>query len=230
MKTAILCGAALVCAATLGSPVFAGEQQQTEQIDKTVPIGTNATLELKNFSGKVTITGTNRADVSIHAVRRATADRLAHIHLDISQTGSGVTIDANKKDSSWSDSNNDDNVVETDFTIQVPSDVGLHVTAFSSNVDVKDVRGSQRIKTFSGEVTVDGAWASINAETFSGGITVGLANAAGGHVSFDSFSGSLHSDAPLQVQSSERRRLSGEIGAGTNEYTFKTFSGDVNIK
>lgn len=229
MKTAIFCGTALVCAATLGPPVFAGEQQQTEQVNKTVPIGTNASLQLKNFSGKVTITGTNRSDVSIRAVRRATADRLAHIHLDISQSGSGVTIDANKKDSSWSN-NNDDNVVETDFTIEVPSDVNLNVTAFSSNVDVKDVRGSQRIKTFSGEVTVDGAWASINAETFSGGITVGLANAAGGHVSFDSFSGSLHSDAPLQVQSSERRRLSGEIGAGTNEYTFKTFSGDVNIK
>jgi DUF4097 and DUF4098 domain-containing protein YvlB len=229
MKTAIF-GAALVCAATLGSPVFAGELQQTERVDKTVPIGTNATLELKNFSGKVTITGTTRSDVSIHAVRRGTPDRLAHIHLEISQTGSGVRIDANKKDSSWSDSNNDDNVVETDFTIEVPADVSLNVTAFSSNVDVKDVRGSQRIKTFSGEITVDGAWASINAETFSGGITVGLANAAGGHVAFDSFSGSLHSDAPLQVQSSERRRLSGEIGAGTNEYTFKTFSGDVNIK
>jgi DUF4097 and DUF4098 domain-containing protein YvlB len=230
MKTALLCGAALICAATVASPVFAGGQQQTERIDKTVPIGANATLQLKNFSGKVTVTGTNRSDVSIHAIRRATADRLAHIHLDISPSGSDVTIDANKKDRSWSENNNDDNVVETDFTIEVPSDVNLNLTVFSSSVDVKDVRGSQRIKTFSGEITVDGAWASINAETFSGGITVGLANAAGGHVSFDSFSGSLHSDAPLQVQSSARRRLSGEIGAGTNEYTFKTFSGDVNIK
>src|SRR5262249_61577628 len=98
------------------------------------------------------------------------------------------------------------------------------------NVDVKDVRGSQRIKTFSGEVNLSGVWGSVDANTFSGDITVGLANASGGRVDFDSFSGSLHSDAPMQTHSTSRRRFTADLGSGTNDYHFKTFSGDVRIK
>jgi len=79
-------------------------------------------------------------------------------------------------------------------------------------------------------VDLSGAWGSVDAETFSGDITVGLANSAGGHVNFDSFSGSLHSDPPMQLHSSSRRRMSADIGSGSNDYYFKTFSGDVRIK
>jgi hypothetical protein len=225
MKMPIIAGVALIGAVALAGPALA---KDTERIDRTVQIPANGRLKLNNFSGKVTITGTNRADVAIHAVRRADRDRLSHIHLDISETGSGVLIEANKKDDGWRD--RDNNVVETDFDIEVPADVRLEVTVFSSNVEVKDVRGAQRIKTFSGEVDLSCAWSSIDAETFSGDITVGLANSAGGHVDFDSFSGSLHSDAPMQLYSSNRRHFNADIGSGSNDYHFKTFSGDVRIK
>src|SRR5215467_11536422 len=221
MKMPVISGIALVCAVALASPTLA---KDTERVDRTVPIRANGKLQLKNFSGKVIITGTGRSDVAIHAVRRADRDRLDHIRLEISETGSGILIEANKKDDSWRD--RDNNVVETDFNIEVPADVSLDVTVFSSDVDVKDVRGAQKIKTFSGEVNLSGTWASINAETFSGDITVGLANAAGGHVDFDSFSGSLQSDSPMQVRSMSGRRRTGDIGSGSNDYHFKTFSGD----
>src|SRR5215468_7350504 len=108
MKMPVIPGVALVCAVALASPALA---KDTERVDRTVPIAANGTLQLKNFSGKVTITGTNRADVSVHAVRRADRDRLNHIRLEISQTGSGVLIEANKKDDDWRD--RDNNVVET---------------------------------------------------------------------------------------------------------------------
>jgi DUF4097 and DUF4098 domain-containing protein YvlB len=176
----------------------------------------------------VTITGTGRTDVAIHAVRRADRDRLEHIRLEISETGSGILIEANKKDDTWRD--RDNNVVETDFDIEVPTDVSLDVNVFSSDVSVKDVRGSQKIHTFSGEVNLAGVWGSVDANTFSGDITVGLANSSGGRVDFDSFSGSLQSDPPLQMHSNSRRRVTADLGSGTNEYHFKTFSGDVKIR
>lgn len=224
MKMPVISGIALLALA-LATPAVA---KDTERVDRTVQIPANGRLQLKNFSGKVTISGTNRADVSIHAVRRADRDRLNHIHLEITETGSGVSIEANKKDDDWRD--RDNNVVETDFDIEVPADVRLDVDVFSSNVQVKDVRGSQRIKTFSGEIDVTDAWSSIDAKTFSGDITVGLANSSGGRVDFDSFSGSLHSDAPMQLHSTNRRHVTADIGAGSNEYYFKTFSGDVKIR
>src|SRR5439155_14993693 len=106
--------------------------QDTERVDRTVQIGAGAQLRLKNFSGRITITGSNRSDMAVHAVRRATRDRLDHIRLDISEASSGVTIDANKRDSSWTE--RDNNVVDTEFTIDVPADINVDVDAFSSNV------------------------------------------------------------------------------------------------
>ncbi|HVD94358.1 MAG TPA: DUF4097 family beta strand repeat-containing protein [Vicinamibacterales bacterium] len=213
---------------TLTSPAAAFEQKQTERVDRTVSIRSGGQLRLKNFSGKVVITGGTRGDVSVHAVRRADRDRLEHIKLEIVETGSGVTIEANKKDSDWHE--RDNNVVETDFDIQVPDDVTLDVQVFSSDVKIVDVRGKQRVHTFSGEIDVAGAAGSVDAETFSGDITVKLAQAAGGHLDFDSFSGSLHSDVPMLYRSGSRRRIQGDVGTGANDYRFKTFSGDVNIR
>ena len=231
MRNALIAVAAV---AAVGAVALAGTGtraafHETERVSRTVGLDPGGTLRLKNFSGRVTITGTNRADVSVHAIRRATRDRLDHIKLEIVETGSGVSIEANRKDDWWRD--RDNNVVDTEFDIEVPADVSLDVQVFSSKVEVNDVRGRQHVKTFSGSVDVSGAWGSLDAETFSGAIDVKLAGSAGGRLDFDSFSGSLRSDIPLLYRSGSRRRISGDIGSGgTNDYHFKTFSGDVNIR
>jgi hypothetical protein len=208
---------------TLATPAVASEQNETERVDRTVSIRAGGQLRLKNFSGKVTITGSNRA-----AVRHAPRERLDHIKLEVVETGSGVSIEANKKDDSWRDRNN--NVVETEFDIQVPTDVALDVEVFSSDVSVKDVRGRQRLKTFSGQVDVTGAEAALDAETFSGSIAVQLVQGAAASLDFDSFSGSLRTDIPMTYRSGSRKHISGDIGAGGPEYHFKTFSGSVRIQ
>jgi hypothetical protein len=219
----------LSAAVTMAAPAAAYAQRETEQVNKTAQIRADGELRLKNFSGRVTITGTNRADVSIHAVRSADRSRLDHIKLSVVETGSGVTIEANKKDPDWDERN--DNVVQTDFDIEVPSDVSLDVEVFSSPVDVKGVRGRQRIHAFSGGVTIADAWGSLDVETFSGRIEAGLGNGVGGRLDFNSFSGSIDSDVPITYNSGSRRGLNGTIGAGgSNDYRFKTFSGNVRIR
>jgi len=202
--------------------------KETQRVDRTVQIRAGGELQLKNFSGRVTITGTNRADMAIHAVRRASRDRLDHIKLDISETGSGVTIEANKKDSDWSERNN--NVVETQFDIELPADVNVNVEVFSSDVTVKDVRGRQRVHTFSGDVDLSGGEKEIDAETFSGSITLKLVPGASASVDFDSFSGAIKTDVPMTQRSAGRRHVRADIGSGGTEYNFKTFSGDVRIR
>jgi DUF4097 and DUF4098 domain-containing protein YvlB len=220
---------AVLGALTLATPAVASDQRdETERVDRTVSIRAGGLLRLKNFSGKVTITGSNRADVAVHAVRRAPRERLDHIRLEISETASGVLIEANKKDDNWRERNN--NVVETDFDIQVPADVALDIDVFSSDVIVKDVRGRQRVKTFSGEIDVTGADAALDAETFSGDIEVKVLQGAAASVDFDSFSGSLRTDVPMNYRSGNRRRVRADIGSGGTDYHFKTFSGDVRIR
>src|SRR6478672_11631557 len=98
MKFSHIPAIAVLSALTLAAPAAASEQNETERVDRTVSIRAGGQLRLKNFSGKVTITGSNRSDMAVHAVRRAPRERLDHIKLAITETGNGVSIEANKKD------------------------------------------------------------------------------------------------------------------------------------
>lgn len=228
MKMARIPMVALLGALALSTPAVASAQTETERVDRTANIRAGGQVRIKNFSGKVTITGSRRGDVAVHAIRRAPRERLDHIKLEVTETGSGVTIEANKKDSEWRDRDNN-NVVDTELEIQVPQDVTLNVDVFSSEIRVTDVHGKQRLKTFSGDIEIAGAEGSINAETFSGDIELQLAPSVGGRLNFSSFSGSL--DGTVVTRSAGRRDITGDIGSGSgNDYRFKTFSGDVRIR
>lgn len=215
---------------TLQPASAAAAQRETEQFDQTIRFHPGGRLKLKNFSGTVTIAGTSGSDIVVHAVRRATRDRLDHIHIGIDVSGSQVSIEANRKDSSWEDVH--DNVVQTDFDIQVPRDIDLDVDVFSSDVHVSGVSGSQKLHAFSGQLNVVGAADAIDASTVSGDIDVSLASSLSGHVDFDTFSGRLNSSRPIVVHMAGRhRRVSGDLGAGGDtELRFKTFSGDVTLR
>src|SRR5262245_1537717 len=93
-------------------PVVNDEQKETERVQRTVQIRSGGELRLKNFSGRITITGSSRGDMSLLAVRRASRERLDHIKLEIVETSSGVSIEANKKDPDWRE--RDNNVVDTE--------------------------------------------------------------------------------------------------------------------
>ncbi|HEX4914166.1 MAG TPA: DUF4097 family beta strand repeat-containing protein [Vicinamibacterales bacterium] len=204
--------------------------RETETVDRTVPLPANGTLRLKTFSGRVKITGTSGDQVVIKAVRRATRDRLDDIKLEITTSGSTVEIDANHRIVE----RRNDNVVETDFDIQVPSRARLDIKTFSAPVTVINVNGSQHIDGFSSDITVEatelGDNADIDVNTFSGDVRLRLPGSARGNISFNSFSGSFESDLPVTLSTSSRRNFRGSLnGGGNGDFRLKTFSGDVRI-
>lgn len=252
-STAARWTAAALVAALLLAAAPALAQTETERVDRTIPFASGGTITLKNFSGEVRITGTDADQVVIKAVRRATRERLDRIKLDIQTSGSHLTIDANKRENEgWFENHGSNNVVETDFDIQVPAASALDVSVFSSDVRVSGVTGDQRVHGFSGRLTLDGASGSIDAKTFSGDIEVTVAGTtepdlaletfsgdiaarlpsdARGHVSFSSFSGDIDSDYPLTLRRKTRRSLDADLGSGGGrDLRFKTFSGDVTLK
>ena len=223
---------------------------ETEKVHKAVPLGPGGTLTLNNFSGDVRIVGADVSEVTVDAVRRASRDRLDHIKLDVSTSGSTVTIEANKKDDGWDSRNN--NVVETEMDIQVPRSTALRVKVFSSGVNVRGVSGEQTIETFSGATHVEDGAARIAAKTFSGAVSIRMGPAGNPDVnletfsgaidlrvpegmragiSFDSFSGQLNSDYGMTIREQKRGRLVGDLNGGDPQHTLrlKTFSGDVKI-
>lgn len=230
-----------------------GTAAETERVQKTVPLSPGGTLELHNFSGRVTITPTDRPEVVIDAVRRAPRERLDRIKLDIQASGSTVRIEANKKvSSSWFRSD----VVETEMEIRVPRRTHLNINVFSSPVKVTGIDGDHRIHSFSATVQLTDVNGPIKASTFSGNIDLQLSAAdsqpsldlhtfsgdidvrmpsgARAEVDFNSFSGDLRSDLPLMLRSKSRRSVHGQLNGGAEGSSrsgiyMKTFSGDARI-
>ena len=223
--------------------------RETENVDRTLTLAPGGTVRLKTFSGRVNITGSGGNQVVIKAVRRATRDRLDDIKLEITQNGNVIDIDANHRVVE----RRNDNVVETDFEIQVPSQTkldlrtfsapvtvtgvagDLEVEGFSSDIRLTDVSGPKRVKTFSGGVDVQArSWADgddVNVNTFSGDVTLRLPDNARGAITFDSFSGTFDSDLPVALSSSSKRNFRGTLnGGGSTDFRLNTFSGSVRIQ
>ncbi len=222
-------------ALTLAIPQAAlAAQKETETVDRTVSIGERGTLKLNNFSGDVRITGTTGGDVVIHAVRRATRERLDNIKLEITTDGSSVSIEANKRDSNYKEKDN--NVVETAFDIKVPTGTSLNLDSFSGKLEVTGVTGEINAETFSGDIAIDAASAAqvpaMTAETFSGNIQARVPASASGKIRFNSFSGSVESDLPIEMGGRTKRRdVSADLGSGSGPtLRFTTFSGDLKIQ
>lgn len=222
---------ALLLVALAAAPA-AAQGKETETVDRTIAFSRGGTLKLKNFSGNVNITGTAGNDVVIHAVRRATRERLDNIKLDIEVSGSTIAIEANRRAPNWD--RRDENVVETQFDIQVPAATSLDLYAFSGDLIVRGTISEIDAQTFSGSIDLDVSTApdapDLKAETFSGDIKTHLPASSNGRVEFKSFSGDLQSDLPLQVHRQSRRDISADLGSGGGaKLEFKTFSGDLRL-
>ncbi len=189
------------------------------------------TLRLKTFSGRVRITGGSGDQVVIHAVRRGRQDRLDDIKLEITQSGNTVEVDANHR----LVERRNDNVVETDFDIQVPARTRLDIKTFSAPVTVIGVSESQKIDGFSSEIRIEttqwGDGNSLDINTFSGDVNLRLPDSARGEIDFNSFSGRFESDLPVTMSNSSRRNFRGALnGGGSGDFRLKTFSGSVSIR
>lgn len=232
----------------------AAKDVQTEHVTRTVSVSPGGTLRLKNFSGRVTITGADRQDVSIDAVRRGTRERLDHIKLDIHTEGSTLVVNANQTDYAWFNWSRHNRVVETDFDIKVPHSTNLDIDVFSSPVSIAAVNGSHKLHGFSSRLSLDNVSGPIRAHTFSGSVDIRtttwqpnqnvevdtfsgnvdlhIPDTARGTVTFNSFSGHLNSDIPLTLRDGSRRSVRAELGGSSSDgptLRFKTFSGSVRI-
>lgn len=246
---------AVVAAIAFAAPSVRAADE-TEHVTKTVRLDPGGTLRLKSFSGRVTITASDRDDVLIDAVRRAPRERLDNIKLDIRSEGSHlVIVEANRRERSWYEFSGDkNNVVSTDFDIKVPRRTSIDLSVFSAPVAIVGVEGSHTVHSFSSRLQLDEVSGSIKAhsfsgtvaihartwrpnqqidvDTFSGNVELKVPDMAQADVTFSTFSGHLSSDVPLTLRTSGRRNLRARLGAdggGAGELRFKTFSGDVKI-
>jgi DUF4097 and DUF4098 domain-containing protein YvlB len=207
---------------------FRVEQQDTEK--RTLSLGQNGSLELKNISGDITVAAGTGRDTTIEIVRksrgRTDADAklgLEQVKVEIDARGERATVEArypNQTHQVYS--------VSVFYTVTAPAGTHITIKSISGEASVKGIKSDTSVDVISGGIHVtDGGVSS--ATTISGDVT--LANVStDGTLNVGSVSGDVKLD---QVKC---RRLSSSVISGTvtahditcSSAELKSMSGDVD--
>ncbi|TLY81018.1 MAG: DUF4097 domain-containing protein [Gammaproteobacteria bacterium] len=146
--------------------------------ERQVAADPRGVVEISNVSGRIKVSGWDRAQVSVRGELGAGVERI-DVTSDHGHTMIKVVLPSYSFRSG-----------SVDLWVQVPRGSELDVSAVSADVTATDVQGVQRLKTVSGEIRADIGQSDVEVKTISGDITLsGHGQPAQLHVS--TVSGSL---------------------------------------
>src|SRR5215470_10775291 len=218
----------------------------TEQgsFDRTLEVSTPLRLELANSSGSVRITGSSsdgkvhiHGDVSAGSFLGSAKEELQRVisNPPIEQHGGLVRI--GKEVSSIRNTS-------ISYTIEVPQETELSVTAASGAQEVSHVRGPVTINSASGSVSVDNVDRTVQIKSASGSIRAGNLgddariisvsggveiNSVKGDLRAHAISGSLNIKAPSGRVEAETASGSVTVAGANNDVKANTASGGIKV-
>ncbi len=208
-----------LAAAVLAAAVTPATAQQ--QITKRASVAADATVEVSNVQGRVTITAWDKNEVELVAVLESDKDEL-----EFEATERMVSIEVDRPKGRYGREDEDDAIL----TLRVPAGARLVVDTVSADIGVTGARGEQRLESVSGEVRTQAFDAAVRATSVSGEVTV-TGNGGKAAVTTENVSGD-------SVVTGARGSYRGEVVSGNiraalaaaDRIEVNTVSGDVDIQ
>jgi DUF4097 and DUF4098 domain-containing protein YvlB len=169
---------ALLCQAALPAPAA------TRPVGQHLAADPRGTVEIVNVAGSVEITAWDQPAVAVSGTMGAKVERV-----DVTGSGSRVTIRVVLPSSNMSDSEGDANL-----KIQVPRHSTLEVSLVSADLRVAGVDGDENLRTVSGDISGD-CGGSLQVNTVSGDVHLMAANAKSTRIKTISGDTTLNGDA-----------------------------------
>ena len=149
-----------IIAASVLTGVAATSQADSRTFEKRLAANANGIVEVSNVAGIVNVIGWDRPEVEVKADLEEGVERV-----DVSTEGGRTLV----KVVLQRDSRNGG---EADLSVNVPRGSELTLITVSADIDVKQVFGTQRLKTVSGNVNTEVAGANAEINSVSGDIQV----------------------------------------------------------
>ena len=244
MSKALRVLAVVAAAALLAAPAWAID----EVFQQTYPLQAGGTFLLTNVNGSVQISGWDRNEVEVRAVKTAlSAPRdLARVRIDVSATPGRVAVETRYPQ--------DDGVeVYVEYRIRVPRRVQLErVATVNGLVRVANVEATGDLRAVNGNVDVFDCTGRLSAHTTNGNLrlemrrldegepmlletingTILLALPAGTNAELDvhTINGDFRSELPLSLQgASPLQAFRGQIGQGGSRIQIRTVNGGIRV-
>lgn len=220
-------------AAFIAGPAFAVE------VERTVDADADAMVRVSNTAGSIEISGWSRSQVAVSADLGADVEELV-----VESSGREVLI---KVETPRSGRNRN---ISSDLVIRVPEGVSLDVAAVSADIEIRDVRGEQRLHSVSGDVTTEAFESDVQVEVVSGDVELQgdrkpirvKLNAVSGDIDAVGLAGEIQAETvsgDLTIAESVFQRVrantvNGDLvfRAGVEDggrFDFETVNGDVDI-
>jgi serine/threonine protein kinase len=227
-----------------------------EEFNRTLPLAPNGRLSLDNVNGPIEISGWDRDEVVIRAVKHGdTKESVEAVQIEVEAQPSHVTIHTRQPEKrSWSWGRNDR--VSVDYTIQVPNRAYLHtienangriviegvdgdIEATTANgvIHTKSAAGNLKLSTANGRIAAElaslGDHQSVSLETANGQIVATLPEGADAEISASTVNGRITSEFPSLVVKKEfplGSSLTGVLGNGSAHLKIGTANGRIDIR
>jgi DUF4097 and DUF4098 domain-containing protein YvlB len=201
--------------AVLSQPALAAQD-----LNKRATVAADATVDVSNVQGSVTVTAWDRNEVELDARLEGTRDEL-----EFEATPQQVRIKVTRPDGKYR--NRDDDAI---LTIKVPKGARLFINTVSADIGVSGVRGEQRLKSVSGTIATQGFDERVSLRSVSGDVRL-AGNGGKAQVDTGNVSGST---VVSGIRGSyEGEAVSGDIRAtvaAADNLRVKSVSGDAEVQ
>ncbi len=228
---------------------FPAQAEVKQEFHKTVPLTSNGTVSLDNINGSVEITGWNRNEVQIDAIKTAsTQQKLDDMKIEIDATSSSVDIKTKLPERMV---NNNPGSVH--YTLHVPEKARIdkinlvngsltvekltgeiNANLVNGKVQASDLTGTADLATVNG--TIEATYNSltdvreIKLKSVNGSINLTLPPSPNADVDASAVNGSISTDFPLTVKGHwVGKSMSGTLGSGGVHIELNNVNGSIHL-
>jgi DUF4097 and DUF4098 domain-containing protein YvlB len=241
----------------LAMQAHASEQgSETEQFHQTYPLAANGRVELSNINGAVHISGWDRNEVKVDAVKRAwSKKRLDEAKIKINSSENSISIRTEYPDHNhtfWNDGQHDQ-PASVEYTLTVPRNARLDtIDLVNGSLDLEGVSGEIKASCVNGklaahnlggradlstvngklEAKVDHLESPLEVSSVNASVLVTLPSDAKADIEASTVNGSISDDFGLPVTKHQfvGRDLRGELGGGGPHVRVSNVNGRIEIK
>jgi len=245
----------LIWALTLGALMaFAltasANDQFTAEFHRTFSLPANGRVSLENINGNVTISGWDRTEIQIDAVKKANSQqKLDEAKIEVEASNDAVHIRTK-----YPEGHNNNNPATVTYELHVPRlarlenidlvNGSLEISGVSGDIKTNLVNGKTSIHDLAGRADLSAVNGAITAgyrslsgvpeirlKSVNGAVTLGLPASPNADLSVSTVNGGISTDFPLTVQGKFMgHRLDGKLGSGGTRIEISNVNGSVHLK
>jgi DUF4097 and DUF4098 domain-containing protein YvlB len=236
---------------SLTALVFAisAQAQVTQDFHRTVPLSSNGRVSLENINGNVTVTGWERNEVQVDAVKKARdQQKLDEARIEVDASSDSVQIKTK-----YPEGHTNNNPATVTYELHVPRlarldhinlvNGSLEVSQVNGDIDANLVNGKTDLHDLSGRLNISAVNGTITAnfrtldnvkeihlKSVNGAINLGLPASPNAEVSVSTVNGGITTDFPLQIKGKFMgQHMDGTLGSGGTHIDISNVNGSVRI-